>query len=202
MRLRNFWTRWLVITIVLFVGTPAAFAQSEAGVGACFVASGAKYGIDPRLLWAIAETESSGRPDARNLSHLSRTGTIDIGLMQINSSWLPTLARYGITRDRLIDDPCLNIDVGAWILAHTIRQQGASWDAVGAYNSACTQLKGDACTASRQEYVRKVWSWYQGMPPPRLASARRPAQRSPRSDRTASTAPESGIAFTTEDGTE
>jgi hypothetical protein len=202
MRLPIFWARWLVFVIVLLVGTPAAFAQSAGGVGACFVASGAKYGIDPRLLWAIAETESSGRADARNLSHLSRTGTIDIGLMQINSSWLPTLARFGITRDRLLDNPCLNIDVGAWILARTIRQQGASWDAVGAYNTACTQLKGDACTASRQEYVRKVWSWYQGTPPPRQASVRRHSQPNSGPRQPAGAAPDSDIVFTTEDGTE
>lgn len=202
MRLPAFWPRWLVFVIVLLVGTPAASAQSEGGVGACFVASGAKYSIDPRLLWAIAETESSGRADARNLSHLPRTGTIDIGLMQINSSWLPTLARYGITRDRLLADPCLNIDVGAWILARTIRQQGASWDAVGAYNTACTQLKGDACTASRQEYVRKVWSWYQGTPPPRQASVRRHSQLNSGPRQPAGATPGSDIVFTTEDGTE
>lgn len=202
MRLPICWTRWLVFVAVLFAGTPAAFAQSDADVGACFVASGAKYSIDPRLLWAIAETESSGRPDARNLSHFSRTGTIDIGLMQINSSWLTTLARFGITRDRLLDDPCLNIDVGAWILARTIRQQGASWNAVGAYNSACTQLKGEACTDARQEYVRKVWSWYQGTPPPRLGSVRRHSQQNSGPRQPAGAAPGADIVFTTEDGTE
>jgi hypothetical protein len=156
-------SRLSVICLLLLAMLPGvAAAAAQPSVDTCFVASGKKYGIDPRLLWAISQTESSGRADARNLTHFSRTGTIDIGLMQINSSWLPTLARYGITRDRLLDEPCLNIDVGAWILARIIHQQGAHWDAVGAYNSACTQLKGVACTVSRETYVRKVWSWYSG----------------------------------------
>ena len=54
--------------------------------------------------------------------------------MQINSSWLPTLRRFGIVEKDLYE-PCVSIDVGAWILAHNIRSYGNTWAAVGAYNS-------------------------------------------------------------------
>ncbi|WP_454875397.1 lytic transglycosylase domain-containing protein [Paraburkholderia xenovorans] len=209
-----FQMRRLIISFIFITVPMAALAAPGPDISACFEVSGAKYHIDPRLLWAIAETESSGRASAQNLTHVSRTGTVDLGLMQINSSWLPTLARYGITREQLMADPCLNIDVGAWILARIIKQQGARWDAIGAYNSACTQLKGDACTASRAEYVRKVWSWYQDSRPATLpATGPVASHRAGRSPQTAASqlqrasalhgpANGSDIVFTAEDGAE
>ena len=36
--------------------------------------------------------------------------------MQINSSWLPILAKYGIAKSDLLN-PCVNTHVGAWVLA-------------------------------------------------------------------------------------
>jgi soluble lytic murein transglycosylase-like protein len=54
--------------------------------------------------------------------------------MQINSSWLKTLGRYGVTGESLFK-PCVNADVGAWILADNFRRMGVTWDAVGAYNA-------------------------------------------------------------------
>ena len=54
----------------------------------------------------------------------NRDGSHDIGLMQINSMHLPDLARQGITRQRLLDEPCLSIDVGASILSGFIRRHG------------------------------------------------------------------------------
>lgn len=107
---------------------------------------GEKYGIDPRLLYAIAKTESNLNPAAMNRAN--RNGSVDIGMMQINSSWLPTLARYGITERHLLD-PCTSLEVGAWILAHNMRRLGPSWDAVGAYNAASAD--------KRAAYARKVY---------------------------------------------
>lgn len=54
--------------------------------------------------------------------------------MGINSIWLPQLAKYGITRERLFD-PCTNVMVGAWIYAGHVRKYGYSWKAVGAFHS-------------------------------------------------------------------
>jgi soluble lytic murein transglycosylase-like protein len=83
------------------------------------------------LVRAIAQQESGMRANAVNVNS---DGSQDIGLMQINSSWLPKLARYGITRERLFD-ACVNSYVGTWILASNIKQFGATWKAVGAYNA-------------------------------------------------------------------
>lgn len=97
----------------------------------CFDAAGHRYGIAPTLLRAIAAAESGLDPRAL---HANTDGTRDVGLMQINSWWLSLLKRHGIEAADLWD-PCLNIDVGAWILAVNIRRYGYGWRAVGAYHA-------------------------------------------------------------------
>lgn len=107
------------------VVTPSAEVQ------ACLNAAAQKHDLAPVLLFAIAEQESGFNPKAVNVANANRS--VDYGLVQVNSGWLPTLARYGIARDDLFK-PCINADVGAWILASNFKR-GVSWDAVGAYNA-------------------------------------------------------------------
>ena len=92
------------------------------------------------------------KPDAMNNSHIARTGTVDIGLMQINSSHLPWLSKYGIAREHLLD-ACTNVHVGAYLLAENMQRYGDTWEAVGAYNAACSSLKGEKCTEARTKYA-------------------------------------------------
>ena len=134
---------------------PAVLLCASAASASCWEAAGARYGIHPWLLAAIAKVESGLDPNAVNSSHAARTGSVDLGLMQINSSWLPVLARHGITRDRLFD-PCTSITVGAWILAELFARYDVTWEAIGAYNAACVRLDPAACTARRAIYARRV----------------------------------------------
>ncbi|KAG8151707.1 lytic transglycosylase domain-containing protein [Burkholderia catarinensis] len=108
--------------------------------------------VSVSLMRGIAQVESGMNPNAINTN---TNGTVDIGLMQINSTWLPTLAREGITRESLFD-PCTNAYVGAWILSQNIRQLGANWNAIGAYNSASPD--------KRLAYARKVYDAIRTMP--------------------------------------
>ena len=111
---------------------------------ACWDEAANRYAVSSALLYAIARVESGLNPTA---VAWNRNGTRDIGLMQINSTWLPTLARYGVTERDLLE-PCTSIHIGAWILAGNIARLGYTWEAVGAYNAANPSL--------RRAYVRKV----------------------------------------------
>jgi len=97
---------------------------------------------------AIAKTESGFNSRATNVN---KNGTKDIGLMQINSAHLETLAKYNITEQVLYDNPCANVNVGAWILAKSIAHHGNNWRAVGSYN---TGIKG--AESKRAIYANKV----------------------------------------------
>jgi soluble lytic murein transglycosylase-like protein len=97
----------------------------------CFDEAAQRFGVSAVLLRAIATQESGGKASALNKNP---DGSWDMGLMQINSRWLPTLTRHGISADQLWD-PCINVHIGAWVLAGNFRRMGHTWEAVGAYNA-------------------------------------------------------------------
>lgn len=127
----------------------------------CFDQASKRFGRDPWLYYAIAEAESSMRVGIVNDSHYARTKSVGLGLMQIDSRHLKWLSQYGITQETLLTQPCQNVMVGAAVLEEIIGREGATWNAVGAYNAGCTQLKGAACEAARNAYVKRVWRAYQ-----------------------------------------
>ena len=133
---------------------------APAYAAACWEDAAERYHVPAQLLIAIARVESNLNPHAINRSHFHRTGSYDIGLMQINSSNLRSLSRYGI-RERDLMDACTNIHIGAWLLARSIEQNGTTWDGVGAYNAACTELKGASCQQARSKYA---WLVYRHLP--------------------------------------
>ncbi len=125
----------VALTLALLAAIPAH---------ACWNDAATRYQVNSALLYAIARTESGLNPLAigRNPN-----GSRDIGLMQINSVWLSTLATYGISERDLLE-PCTNIHVGAWILSYNFYRLGYTWDAVGAYNAVSPR--------SRRVYINKV----------------------------------------------
>jgi Transglycosylase SLT domain len=124
----------LAVGLALSSGQAKALAQAQE---ACLRDAALRHGLAPQLLAAISLTESGMNPKA-----LSRNanGSHDIGLMQINSSWLPKLSALGITEGALWD-PCVNVEVGAALLAHGIARLGYTWEAVGAYHARSPQRR-------------------------------------------------------------
>ncbi len=98
---------------------------------ACVRAAAGYYRLPPLALVGILGAEG-GRPGqaVRNTD-----GSEDLGPMQINSRWLPRLARYGLTRKKLLGDSCANVWAGAWILALAVSRDGDIWIAIGHYHS-------------------------------------------------------------------
>lgn len=103
----------------------------------CFDIAANHYQIPSKLLKAIARTETKMNPVSVGINN---NRTYDIGIMQINSSWLPKLQRVGITQKDLAD-PCNNIQIGAWILSDNIKRYGFGVKAIGAYNATTPKLQ-------------------------------------------------------------
>ncbi len=82
-----------LMSMLVVLGAAATADADE--LSSCFRRASIRYDISQRLLEAIAHVESSGNPMAVNQNS---NGSEDIGLMQINSFWLPKLEEYGSVR--------------------------------------------------------------------------------------------------------
>jgi soluble lytic murein transglycosylase-like protein len=129
------WVALLVLVLIVFDvqnPSPRQDAPTEVSmVEHCFKYASIKHGVSERYLRAIGWVESKFKPDSISKN---ANGSIDVGVMQINSIHFPMLEKEGITKDYLMN-PCVNIDVGARIYASKINRHGDTWRAVGAYNS-------------------------------------------------------------------
>lgn len=103
----------------------------------CMLVVASVTGLPPRVLPVIQSIEGGApgmvRPDSN--------GTEDLGVMQVNTIWVPEIAaRAGISQEearrRLIDIPCFNIAAAALILrGYLAETHGALLPAVGNYHS-------------------------------------------------------------------
>jgi Transglycosylase SLT domain. len=119
----------------------------------CFEQAANKYGVNVKLLYAIAKVESDFNPYAINvnangrsikeyypknkyqakivLNYLLRHGyNFDVGIAQIN---IINIKRWGLDPYALLD-PCYNLDVSAKLLRELVDRYGLSWQAVWHYN--------------------------------------------------------------------
>jgi soluble lytic murein transglycosylase-like protein len=107
------------------------FHTPPAVIEQCIADAAHDYGLHPQLVRAVLNVEG-GR-----VGSVSRNsnGSSDLGLMQINTTWLPALRRFHVNRQDLTDKPCVNIRVGSWILANKIKGEDDYWVGVGNYHS-------------------------------------------------------------------
>lgn len=97
----------------------------------------ATTGLPPRVLPVIQSIEGG----QVGMVTQDKNGTADLGLMQVNTIWVPALAaRSGLsladTRKNLIEDPCFNIAASALILRNYLAEtNGKMLPAIGDYHS-------------------------------------------------------------------
>jgi soluble lytic murein transglycosylase-like protein len=124
----------------------------------CFDAASQYHQVNPLVLRAIAWAESHNEPLA---THQNPNGTMDYGVMQINSVHLPALGQYGISTQTLMD-PCANVYVAAWHLRHQMNKYGNTLAAVGAYHSESPELRDHY--AQRIVQILKDWKLAREVP--------------------------------------
>jgi soluble lytic murein transglycosylase-like protein len=136
-------TRAAAIALVALAGPASAEIsslaenpQALARLKECVPWVAVRYSVPEPLIWSVMKVENGcDQPPPRN-----RNGSYDHGCMQINSVWIPDLSKKtGLTqetvRDRLLNDPCWNAGIGAYVLSDCIRRKGGDvWKGVGCYN--------------------------------------------------------------------
>lgn len=143
-------------------------AAALAGSVNCWAAAAYRYELPAELLYAMGSVESSHNPHA--IAH-APDGTYSVGLMQINSSWFPRLEQYGI-EERDLWKPCVNIQVGAWILRQEVDRYGYSWEAIGAYYAGAYTPKNYHWKVKHYEvYAGKVLSRWRSIRERRATSS-------------------------------
>ncbi len=104
---------------------------------ACLAFVSQLYDLPPRVLPSIQAVEGGGI----GVVHHNTDGSEDMGVMQINTTWLPTLARYSQqsipeVRHQLLTSPCYNISAAGMILHGYLQEtRGDLMRAIGNYNS-------------------------------------------------------------------
>ncbi len=122
---------------VLLAQSAAALYEHRPATVACFMAESARQHLPPNLMLAVLQTE--GGKMAQFVKNAN--GTYDMGPFQVNTTWLPELARLtgGRSEDvakAIAYDGCTNIAVGAWILRRFINEAGGDiWKGVAFYHS-------------------------------------------------------------------
>lgn len=97
----------------------------------CINQAAVTYHVPATMIVSVMKIEN-GR---NGMAVKNKNGTYDLGVMQINSSWLPSLKKYGIDKETLQQDGCMNVMVGSWILARGIAKS-EGWVGLGNYHSA------------------------------------------------------------------
>ncbi len=104
---------------------------------ACMALVASLYSLPPRVLPSIHAVEGG----AAGTVHANTDGSQDLGVMQVNTRWLPALSRYTGTpeaavRQNLLNRACYNIAAAGLILRTYLDETGGDlMRAVGDYHS-------------------------------------------------------------------
>ena len=141
----------LVSALLGPVGLSVAKAD-EAMIENCLKAAADLHHVPAGLLVLLINVE------AGQLGAVSQNsnGTVDIGPMQVNDTWVPKIARHwrastDASYQALRDSFCANVEGGAWILRQALDEaRGSLWEGVALYHSHAPIHK--------LEYMRLVYA--------------------------------------------
>lgn len=148
------WSGAVTCAVALLLTSSPAFAsantsgEGETQIARCIHRAAAKRPWLEKTLWGLRDQEAGWiGAEVRNTN-----GSHDLGPLQINSGWVPTVASLldrseANVRYWLRYDPCFNVDAARWIFLSALQTTGDFWRAVGVYHSP---------TAWRQR--RYAWS--------------------------------------------
>jgi hypothetical protein len=108
---------------------------------ACILAAANTYQVPPAVMIGIMQVEGGHVGQQVYNSN----GTYDLGPMQVNTRWIPELARIWhvnthTARVWVRDDACTNVHVAAWILKQKIAETGSLYYGIAWYHSATPGL--------------------------------------------------------------
>jgi hypothetical protein len=111
-------------------------------LAACLLMAAHTYQVPPAVMIGIMHVEGGrvGEEVGPNSN-----GTFDLGPMQVNSRWVPDLAKYWkvdqkTARSWIRDNGCVNVHVAAWILKQKIGEAGYLYGGIARYHSATPQM--------------------------------------------------------------
>jgi hypothetical protein len=150
----------IAFALVFLVAPPSHGEQIDSAREAHCIENSSRYNQIPALLLRSIRLQEGGRVGGWSFN---LDGSIDYGVMQINSRWLPLLERRGYSAAVLTYDGCACIAAGAWILAQALERYGVwnrsnidgrvYWRAIGDYHSHTPSLNRD--------YAQQIWARYQ-----------------------------------------
>lgn len=102
----------------------------------CVLLASHTYQVPPAAIVGILHVEGGRVGQAVG----NTNGSQDLGPMQVNTIWMPKLAQiWGVDKEtakqRVRDNGCVNVHVGAWILKQRMIETGSLHAGIAAYHS-------------------------------------------------------------------
>lgn len=137
---------WIATTLLFVPWTARAMTAApgpdEAIVRQCIQRAARGTFWLEKTLWGLRDQEAGWI----GAQVPNTNGTYDLGILQINSSWVPSVARLvqrpqAQVRHWLQFDPCFNTETARWLFLTALSQTHDFWKAVGIYHSPTAKLQ-------------------------------------------------------------
>lgn len=126
----------------------------------CVAEASVRYQVPELLMHAILMKED-GRTGRYSVN---KNGSYDLGLAQINTSWMKEFSKYGIKPEHVMNNACVNVSLSAYILKYNWTRQGKDWfKAIVAYNignSQWTDTRYRIGYRYASDVVKYWWGFY------------------------------------------